>query len=176
MNVFVAGVSSEQQLVKALDSYHELKGREGDDRAHLFGRPGLFARMELCDVFLKSKEFDALLMVDMDMIIPSDGLEKLREHDLDMVTGHYFVRDTSPMRSVCTIEINGREWPMAHIPKDGLHPIMTTGMGFLLIKRKVIEDVAKLHNIFHPFAVGPIPEMFDDGRVFGQDVRFGVAK
>ena len=173
MNVFVAGVSSEQQYVKAQDSYYELKGREGDDRAHLFGRPGWAARMDLCDTFLENKEFDALLMIDMDMIIPSDGLEKLREHDADMVSGHYFNRSTSPLMSVCMVEWDGRDWPMEAIPKhEGLHSISSTGMGFVLIKREVIEAVAKLPNIYHPFAVGPIPEKLGDNRPFGQDVRF----
>jgi hypothetical protein len=172
MNVFVAGVSSETQYVKAQDSYHELIGREGDDRAHIFGSPGWSARIDLCDEFLRRKEFDALLMVDMDMIIPADGLEKLRAWDRDIVSGHYFARDTSPIRSVCTIEKDGKEWPMMEIPKEGLHKIINTGMGFVLIKREVIENVAKLRNIYHPFAPGPIPELFPDGRMVGQDVRF----
>jgi len=45
MRVFVAGVSSERQYVKALDSYYELIIREGDQKAHLFGRPWTYATL-----------------------------------------------------------------------------------------------------------------------------------
>jgi hypothetical protein len=172
MNVYISAVSSEKQYAKTLDSFYEMDIREGDIRGVLFGRPGFIARMDLCDAFLKDKTKDAILLVDLDMVIPRDGLEKLRAHDLDMVTGHYFRRHTAPIMSVCqVVDKENNQIPLVDVPDSGLHEIAATGFGFVLIKREVIEAVAKLDKISHPFAPGPVPEVghYD---IFGQDIRF----
>jgi len=128
--------------------------------------------MDLCDAFLRGP-YDALLMVDMDMLVPPDGLEKLRAHDLDMVSGHYFRRDTSPLMSICQVidEERNAQVPLVDVPDSGLMEIAMTGMGFVLIKREVIEAVWRIPNIVHPFAPGPVPEM-GHNELYGQDVRF----
>jgi hypothetical protein len=134
---------------------------------------GFAARMELVDDFLKRKELDAILLVDMDMVLPKDGLEKLREHDLDMVSGHYFRRDTNPLMSVCmhlTEEWGDWPVPMVDIP-DKLTKIYSSGFGFVLIKREVVEKVAKIPHVGHPMSVGQIPEQ-GHTELFGQDIRF----
>ena len=173
MNVFLAGVSGSMQHIKSLDSiWNELVTREGDDFGYKYGSVGWASRMELCDTFLAKPEFDALFMIDMDMKFPPDALEKLRFHDVDMVTGHYFKRMTDPMVSIIQIEKDGELIPLRDIPSEGLHPIVTTGMGCLLIKREVIEAVAKIPQIVHPFLPGPIPEIYGWDMHFGQDVRF----
>ena len=173
MNIFIAAVGSEKQYTKTIGSYYELTIQEGDQRASMFGRPGFLARMDLCDAFLQDKTKDAILLVDLDMVLPRDGLEKLRAHDLDMVCGHYFRRDTSPLMSVCQIvDIEqGVQVPLVDVPDKGLLELRGTGFGFVLIKREVVEAVAELDKIFHAFAPGPVPEMghYD---IHGQDIRF----
>jgi hypothetical protein len=127
--------------------------------------------MDHVDEFLE-EDFDAVLLADMDMVWPKDALTRLRAHDLDMVTGHYFRRDTNPLMSICQIVNDEKlQVPLTDIPDKGLHEITSTGFGCVLIKRKVIEDVAKIHNIYHPIAPGPIPGQ-RRGEFFGQDIRF----
>ena len=173
MRVFLAGVSGSMQHIKSLDSiWNDLVTREGDEFGFRYGGVGWATRMELCDIFLSQPKFDALFMIDMDMKFPSDALEKLRSHDLDMVSGHYFHRRTDPMASVVQVEKDGKLIPLMEIPIGGIQEIATTGMGCLLIKREVIEAVAKIPKIVHPFIPGPIPEVYGWDMHFGQDNRF----
>jgi hypothetical protein len=173
VNVFMAGVSSDRQDTKTIRSYDNFTIREGDDRVDLSGRPGWIARLDLCDTFLMDKKYDAILMVDMDMVIPEDGLERLRRHDKDMVTAHYFRRQSAPLMSICQIDDNEKKQqvPMVDVPSAGLHEVASTGLGFVLIKREVLEAVAKIPHVQHPIAPGPVKEMGWDG-IYGQDVRF----
>jgi len=170
MKVYIAGVSAEQQHVRTIFSFANLDKEEVDEVAYLAGKPGFVARMELVDSFLES-DCDAVLLTDMDMVLPMDGLTKLRAHNLDMVTGHYFKRKTNPLMSVCQVIKDGWQVPLEDIPTSGLHEISSTGFGFVLLKREVIEAVAKVPNITHPIAPGPCPEQRHDA-MFGQDVRF----
>ena len=173
MRIFLAGVSGSMQHIKSLNSiWNDLLTREGDDFGYLYGKPGWGARIELCDAFLMQPKFDALFMIDMDMKFKRDALERLRSHDLPMVTGHYFKRQTDPLVSVIQVEKHGDLVPLMDIPTEGLHPIITSGMGCVLIKREVIEAVAKIPQIVHPFLPGPIPEVYGWNKHFGQDVRF----
>lgn len=172
MKIFVAAVSSEQQYVRALDSiFNDLQPHEGDDLGYEAGSPGWIARIELCDAFLEMKKFDAIFQVDMDMRFPTDTLERLRSHDLDMVTAHYFRRKTDPMMSVIQVMRDNRWMPLIDIPEGGLHEVACTGMGAVLIKREVVEAVAKIPGIIHPFMPGPITELHPT-KIYGQDVRF----
>jgi hypothetical protein len=170
MKIYIAGVSSEQQHVRTIFSFVNFDKEETDTVAHLAGKPGFVARIELVDSFLES-DCDAIILVDMDMVLPMDGLTKLRAHDLDMVTGHYFVRKTNPLMSVCQIVKDGWQIPLVDVPDTGLHEISSTGFGFVLLKREVIEAVAKVPNITHPIAPGPCSEQ-KQGAIFGQDIRF----
>lgn len=174
MKIFVAGVSSERQYVRALDSiFKELQPGDDDSLGYDAGAPGWIARIELCDAFLEQKQFDALFQMDMDMLFPPDTLERLRSHDLDMVTGHYFKRKTDPMMSIIQVKdpASNRWLPMEDVPEHGLHEVACTGMGCVLIKREVIDAVAQIPGIIHPFMPGPIPELHPT-KIYGQDIRF----
>ena len=177
MKVYVAGVSGERQYLKSLNSFHELLTRPGDTK-NLPQKVmrGDVNRMAFCDSFLAS-DCDALLMLDCDMVHPKDLLERLREHDVDMVTAHYFKRST-PLESVCSISPDGT-WPYIPLPIsevaiEGLLEIASTGFGNVLIKREVIQAVSdSLGGEGHPFALGPNPEMANgENAHFGSDMRF----
>ena len=173
MRVFLAGVSSETQYTKALDTiWNDLITREGDELAFKCGSVGWASRMELCNTFLERPQFDALFMVDMDMKFPPDALERLRSHNVDMVSGHYFKRQVDPMVSIIQVEKDGELVPLRDIPTEGLHLVVTSGMGCLLVKREVIEAVAKIPEIVHPFMVGALPSVYGWDMHFGQDIRF----
>jgi len=175
MNVFVIGVSSEYQYVDGLISFRDLKLEPNDALAVHKGSTGLYARQAGCTEFLKNKKYDALFMLDLDMKYPKDALSRLRKHNLDMVTGHYFRRQMEPMTSIIGISPDGT-WPyipLLDVPQSGLYEIASTGMGCVLIKREVIEAVADTLPPFeHPFSNGPLEWLTDTYISLGQDKRF----
>ena len=173
MRVLVGGVSSERQLVKSLISFYAMKVRDDDLRVAEFGKPGVHARKYLGNFFESKTEYDALLMLDMDMLYPEDMLEKFRAHDKDIVTAHYFRRRTDPMLSVIQ---TGEKWPyipLVDVPSDGLHEVATSGFGAVLITREVYMAVKNyLPDKGHPFDLGPLPWLTGDQGHLGQDIRF----
>ncbi len=173
MKVFVAGVSSELQYVDGLISFHGLRIGSRDKMAVHKGATGLAARKALCTEFLMNKEFDALMMLDLDESYPEDTLTRLRNHDLDMVTGHYYRRQMDPMMSIAEF---GDVWPytpMVNVPHSGLHEVAVAGFGCVLIKRHVIEAVAEtLPPLSHPFDNGPLGWLTGTSIGLGPDKRF----
>ncbi len=173
MRVFLTGITSEQQYVRGVRSFRNIVMRAGDHRDEFASGRGDVSRRKACDAFLLSG-LDALLLCDLDMWHPPYMLERLRAHDVDMVTGHYFAREAHPLHSVICEYGNGKYPypPMQDIP-SGLHRIGMTGMGNVLIKRNVIEAVAKhLPKGDDPFAIGAAPEVTGDHRSLGSDYRF----
>jgi hypothetical protein len=175
MNVFVIGVSTESQYVNGLLAFRDLIIGANDTLAVHHGATGLYARKAGCSEFLERKSYDALCLIDLDMTYPKDALKRLREHDLDMVSGHYYKRQLMPMFSVIDISPDGT-WPyipLLDVPQSGLHEIASTGMGCVLIKRHVIEAVAReLPPLSHPFDNGPLEWLTGTQFSLGQDKRF----
>ena len=177
MRILVAAVSAEQQYVKSLISFHTMRLKKGDLRVAEFGKPGIHARKIVGTRFEDETEYDALLMLDLDMLFPDDMLEKLRSHDLDMVTAHYFRRRTDPMMSIVQVDRGGWPYiPILDIPTEGLHEVASTGFGAVLIKREVYMAVKdSLPLGMHPFDNGPLEWLTGDYAHFGADVRFFCA-
>lgn len=175
MNVLIAGVSSETQYVDGILSFRGLIIGPSDEAVVHKGATGLYARKTVCTEFLNQKKFDAILMLDLDMDYPKNTLARLREHDLDMVTGHYYRRQLGMMASVIDITSDGT-WPnipLLDVPHKGLHEVASTGMGCVLIKRHVIEAVAaELPPLAHPFEGGPLEWLTGDWTYLGTDKRF----
>jgi len=182
MRVLVGGVSSEKQYVSALESFNNVKKREGDGVHIQYRHRGDTNRILILNHFYTHTEYDALWMVDMDMIFQPNVLERLRSYNVDMVTGMYYRRGLWPMKPIVTVSPNGT-WPFFvpyDIPEDGLHdtingwPIIHTGFGNVLIKRQVLVDVKnRLPQGASPFAIGPMPEMTGgEHGPWGADYRF----
>lgn len=175
MRVYIAGVGSERQYTRSQRSFERIRTRPGDVSEIKFERRGDINRIILCKDFLAS-DADAIYLVDLDMTFHPNVLERLRTHDVDMVTGHYFRRQIKPMLSICSVSEDGT-WPyhpLADIPRKGMHKVISTGMGNVLIQRSVVEAVqGMLPPGASPFAIGPMPEMVhgDHGN-FGADTRF----
>lgn len=122
------------------------------------------ARTELAETFLQT-DCTHILWVDDDNIPSEDDLNKLLEHDLPLVSGLYF-RRAEPFEPIIMVKReNGRgteRRPDLYRSGDkSLIKIHSTGMGFMLIKREVIENVKKLGA-----------EMFDVRGGVGEDVWF----
>lgn len=175
MRVFVGGVSSEYQYARGIMAFRALDMRDGDTQAAHYGATGLYARKALCSEFLRKKDFGALLMLDLDMDYPPDILERLRAHDKDIVAGHYYRRQLNPTMSLVETSPDGT-WPyvpMLDPPKEGLHEIVCAGFGCVLIKREVVEAVAKtLPPLAHPFDGGPLEWLTGSALSLGPDKRF----
>ena len=172
MRVFLAGLTKEEQFIKSYRSFRDIKTRDGDDlfEPEEFTR-GDVMRATMCDEFLERTEFDAIFLLDLDMIHKPDLLENLRKHNLDMVTAHYWKRKT-PMESVIGL---GDKWPympLKDLPDTGLMEVSNTGFGAVLIKREVVQAVSELVAPEHPMTLGHVPEMANGEVNMGSDMRF----
>lgn len=100
------------------------------------------ARINLADVALKSG-CDYILWLDSDMVFPADTLQRLLIHDKDFVTGIYFQRrgDHAPVIYSGVDEVGRVVY--ADYPKDKLFQVAACGFGCVLMKTKVIQEVAK---------------------------------
>lgn len=178
----MAIASSETQYVGSMRSCYEIKRRDSDgmffpDR----GSRGDTTRETLLDAFLERKEYDAILCLDADQRHPDNLLDSLRDTmeagDLDMVCAHYYKRGTKPIQSLC-YELGDGTWPyipMLDPPTDGVVEIASTGLGCVLIRRRVVEAVRDaLPKDMSPFAIAPMPELTDDYNNFGSDFRFFI--
>lgn len=175
MRVLVAGVTAERQYAGAFKTFWEIEKRDGDEQHWSHGNRGDIARSKIGELFLRN-DFDALLMCDLDQKFPKNTLEILRSHDKDMVSGHYMKRSTKGMTSIWQVSTNPIDWPYMPLvdpPPDGLRRISQTGMGCVLIKRKVVEAVSDLLPPgASPFEIGKLPHVTASWGNFGSDYRF----
>jgi hypothetical protein len=95
------------------------------------------ARNQLAEMFLNGQggDCDRLLMVDSDIVFTLDDVDAILAHDEPVVSGVY----------------------------QGPEGVVEQGCGFLLIHRKVLEELK-------PFPFNPIK--LEDGVVSGEDVGF----
>lgn len=75
-----------------------------------------------------------ILFIDSDMTFPADALNRLLDHDLDIVGCDYRMR-ASPFERIGTYE------PHMIQPDEGLAERTLLGLGFLLVKRRVFEKL-----------------------------------
>lgn len=116
------------------------------------------AREEAVKAFLQG-QYDALLFVDSDMVVPVDLLTRLIEHDKDIVSALAFKR--TPGYEPCIFKVCNEQDAKFYLdyPK-GLTEIEGVGMACTLIKRKVFETV-------------PQPWFFPH-KILGEDLSFCV--
>jgi len=106
------------------------------------------ARTELAEAFLQT-DCTHILWLDDDNIPRENDLNLLLEHDLPLVSGLYF-RRAEPFEPIIMIRReDGRgteRRPDLYRNNDGKPiKIHSTGMGFMLVKREVIENAKKLN-------------------------------
>lgn len=126
--------------------------------------------------------FDYLLMVDDDNPIPPDTLEKLLEHDKDIVIAPILTRnpDNTGHHNLCAyyaedVEVAPGEfltnYKFITEFKDAgiLHKIDAGGTWCMLIKRAVLESIAESHE--YPFEYGNVI-VAGQRRTTSEDVEF----
>lgn len=110
------------------------------------------ARINLAEIAVNG-DFDYVLWMDSDMVIPQDALKKMLKADKEMVTGLYFQRrgDHAP---VIYSKVDEKERIVCEdYPKDKLFQIAACGFGCVLMKTDVIRIVARASGglTFQPY-------------------------
>lgn len=106
------------------------------------------ARNTLTAKFLDSN-CTHLLFIDSDLVFSAEQIQRLLDHDKDVVAGFYPKKKDGPaIEWVCNV-FNG----ISAIDADGLQRIDYAGTGFLLIKRAVFERMIEAYGAqlkYHP--------------------------
>ena len=90
-----------------------------------------------------TKGYSHVFLVDDDVLLPPDALVKLLAHDLDIVTGLYFLRRW-PHQPVIFDHVDERgwaKWGMLSKGQNGLIEIQNAGLGCVLIKTEVFKNL-----------------------------------
>ena len=172
--IFVAIASAEGPPLRGVVSINKMRRPEGSVLYWQYGTRGDASRQGLIERFLEEKEFEWILFLDADQVVPVDALERLLEHDVDVVSALYF-RRSIPVMPVAFQQSD--QWPLLPLleyPKDSLFTIGATGFGFLLVRRRVLEDMKQ--KILKPdedfVCNGPFPERTGAWQSVGADIRF----
>lgn len=98
------------------------------------------SRNVLVSNFLRS-DCEYLLFLDSDMVFPPNIIDLLIRHDKDVVSALYFLRKK---HNPCfRFYKDGNYYSTAEFPKNKLIKVDAAGLGCILIKRKVLEDLEK---------------------------------
>jgi hypothetical protein len=81
-----------------------------------------------------------LLWLDSDIHFPANVVNKFLQHDKDIIAANYSTR-YHPYRSVAFVDKNNVEKRLE--TKVGLHHIWAIGMGCMMVKRTVFEQLPK---------------------------------
>jgi hypothetical protein len=97
--------------------------------------------------------YDAMLIVESDIIPPADALTKLTELDADIAGGLYVMRHDAPVANAF-VHVPNQSSPGTYLVKNELQGVMKTNgvcMGCVLIHRHVIEEMPfKMHDSAAP--------------------------
>jgi len=128
------------------------------------------ARQMLTEIFLKDKRFDYLFFWDSDIVLPPQTIQRLREHDKDIVSICYYSKDP-PYQPIFFKESDGNKYKWIkdteyltlrnennEIP---LQEAVMVGLGGCLIKRSVLEYLVK-----------DVPDMYFPLDKKGEDATF----
>jgi FkbM family methyltransferase len=118
-------------------------------------------------VYFLDNGYDYLFAVDSDIVFAPDTLQRLIDHDVDMVSGIYIQRipGTHTIEIMRKNEFGGvTHVPYSHIKDQGLVPIDGCGFGCVLIKRKVFESME------YPYFV--YKSALDHAHTVSEDVYF----
>jgi len=133
------------------------------------------ARQQAVEIYRSEPgRWDAVLFLDGDQGFPTDTIDRLWSHGVDIVSGLYF-RRTWPPAPIAFEASEG--WPLSPLfeyPKDRIFEIGASGWGCLLVKGHVIDYFHE--HLLRPkepmIYNGPYPERAGNWRSYGADIRF----
>ncbi|MBS3143388.1 glycosyltransferase family 2 protein [Candidatus Woesearchaeota archaeon] len=96
--------------------------------------------------YFLENDYDYFLSLEQDVVPPKDVIEKLLSHNKDIVGGLYFYLgdDNKTLLPMVWIHHEGeyaRRLRFSEVPKDELIEVITCGLGCVLIKRDVLENI-----------------------------------
>jgi hypothetical protein len=94
-------------------------------------------RSEMATTVL-AEGWDEIMWIDSDIVFEADDVARLRSHELPFVAGVYAKRGTGGL--ACHLEALATELRVGE--GGGLVPVRYVGMGFVLARRQVFDDVA----------------------------------
>lgn len=101
----------------------------------------LSKRTVIAEQFLQHEQYAALLMLDSDMVVPPDTLERLLVHQLPLVGAVYFNR-VPPHDAVAS------DWPdgerrLSDFSGPPVRRVFATGTGCLLVTREALQAIPR---------------------------------
>ncbi len=130
-----------------------------DYPAYIHFQKGVYvhdARNKIVKKFLESTA-SHLMFVDSDIQFPSDGINKLMKLDKDIAGGIYFRRQVPHLPTINRIKGKALEIP-TDFPWNKPFQVDVLATGFMLIKRKVLEEIKPPYFYFRNFHDKPIGE------------------
>ncbi|MBS3150483.1 hypothetical protein J4425_01600, partial [Candidatus Woesearchaeota archaeon] len=101
------------------------------------------SRNKLKEYFLKN-DYDYLLSLEQDVVPPKDVIERLMKHGKDICSGLYFKEKDNELIPIMYVPYKNefaKLLKFEEIPENELIEVITSGLGCVLIKRKVLENV-----------------------------------
>jgi glycosyltransferase involved in cell wall biosynthesis len=125
------------------------------------------ARNKALELFLET-DAEYLLSTDSDIVWEPEAIDRLLAVNKDIVSaayyGHSFTEGSFPVMSV---KHEGKLSRPQDFPDTDIEPVFGVGMGFCLIKRKVIQDLAPIKKLW-PFA----EVEYGKDEAIGEDLTF----
>lgn len=97
------------------------------------------SRTILANHAMKTRSTTHVLFMDTDMCFPPNALQRLLAHDKDIIGANYRLRQ----KEVNSVARSLDDKIMDSAKATGIEPVLHTGTGFLLIKRRVFEALEK---------------------------------
>jgi uncharacterized protein YacL (UPF0231 family) len=89
-----------------------------------------------------------MLWLDSDMVFPSTTAMRLMSHNEDVVAANY-VRRQLPAKGVAYEKIGDWQNPLPFVAQNHLVPVEGIGMGCMLVKTKILNEIPKPWFEFH---------------------------
>ena len=101
------------------------------------------SRNKLKNYFLNNY-YDYFLSLEQDVVPPKDVIQKLMKHDKDICSGLYFKEKDNELIPIMYVPYKdefAKLLKFEEIPENELVEVITSGLGCVLIKRKVLENI-----------------------------------